>query len=171
MLTTVLARHLLPFALVLLLPLVASADEKNPGVEACAGKTQGAPCSADRVVQNAAGKAEKRTEPGSCQPDQCCELDYSSGPPPKSTCGPCLACKPGPAPATTDTTANASGGEPPRTDTGNPPVVPPNDKRGCSIGENTKAEPPWWLLGLVVIAHRRRRVSRKTPSTRPSSHR
>lgn len=154
-------RALLPLALALLLPSVALADdEKNPAAEACVGKAEGNPCSSERIVQED-GRAVKKTEPGICQPDECCKLDYSSGVPPKTTCGPCLACKPGaPATSTGDATG-ATGAEPPRADSGDPPVVAPNEKRGCSIASsantNTKAEQPWWLLGLAFVLRRRRR--------------
>lgn len=167
-------RPALPLVLALLLPASAAADEKNPATEACVGKTEGAPCSAERIVQGDGGKAEKRNEPGSCQPDQCCTLDYASGPPPKSTCGPCLACKPGAAPATSagDPSA-ATGVEPPRAEGGDPPPVAPAEK-GCSVAANGEAESPtpWgWLLGLVFVATRRRGVSRRTPWRRPWSRR
>lgn len=165
------ARPMLPLLLALLLPSVVHADETNPAAQACVGKANGAPCATERIVQSAAGKAEKKTEPGSCQPDECCELDYSSGVPPKSTCGPCLVCKPGGAPAGTGT---AQGGgpevEPPRAGGDDPPATTPNDKRGCSVAGKTKAERPWWLLGLVVLGARRG-VSRRTPSRRPTSRR
>lgn len=172
MLASVIARSLLPFSLALLLPAVAAADEKNPAAEACAGKAEGAPCSSERIVQ-VDGRAEKRNEPGSCQPDQCCALDYASGPPPKSTCGPCLVCKPGaPGPATTGDTANATGAEPPRAEGGgDPPAVAPNEKRGCAVAGTTKAEQPpsWWLLGLVVIGWPRRSSANRPryPTSRP----
>ncbi len=138
------------------LPATAAADEKKPAVEACVGKAAGAPCSADRIVQHA-GRAEKRSEPGSCQPDECCELDYSGGSPPKTTCGPCLACKPGAAPAPSGETAGATGVEPPRAEGGEPPAVPPNEKRGCSVAGSTTAESALWLLGLSCLGWRRRR--------------
>jgi len=163
MLVAVLARLLPPLTLALALVIsaaattaTAAADEKNPAVQACVGKAEGAPCSADRIVQHA-GRAEKRSEPGSCQPDECCELDYSGGSPPKTTCGPCLACKPGAAPAPDGDTAGATGVEPPRTDGGDPPVVAPNEKRGCSVAGNATAESALWLLGLSCLGWRRRR--------------
>jgi hypothetical protein len=146
----------LPLALALLLPSIALADEPNPAVEACAGKAEGAPCSSERIVQDG-GRAVPKTEPGTCQPDQCCELDYSSGVPPKSTCGACLACKPGAPATTTSEPTDPTSTEPPRTDTGNPPAVTPNEKRGCSVAANTKAEPPLWWLGLAFVMRRRRR--------------
>ncbi len=162
------ARPLL-LTLALLLPSVANADEKNPAAEACVGKANGAPCATSRVVQSAAGKAEKKTEPGSCQPDECCELDYSSGVPPKTTCGPCLVCKPGAVPAGAGSGEGGGPGvEPPRAGGDDPPAATPNDKRGCSVAGSTEAEPPWWLLGLVVLGRRRGSVSRRTPSRRPS---
>jgi hypothetical protein len=149
-------RALLPLAFALLVPQIALADEPNPAAEACAGKADGNPCSSEKIVQED-GRAVKKTEPGTCQPDECCKLDYSSGVPPKSTCGPCLVCKPGvPVTDTTEPTS-ATGTEPPRADTGNPPPVTPNEKRGCSIGGYTKAEQPWWLLGLAFVLRRRRR--------------
>jgi len=153
-------RALLPLALALLLPSVALADEKNPAAEACAGKVEGNPCSTERIVQED-GRAVKKTEPGTCQPDKCCALDYSSGVPPKTTCGPCLVCKPGAPVTSTGDATGATAGEPPRADSGDPPAVAPNDKRGCSVAANPKAEQPslvsGWLLGLAFVPRRRRR--------------
>ncbi len=149
-------RALVPLVLALALPASALADEKNPATEACAGKAEGNPCSTEKIVQED-GRAVTKNEPGTCQPDECCALDYSSGVPPKTTCGPCLACKPGvPSVGPTDPTG-ATGTEPPRAESGEPPAVTPNDKRGCSIATNTKAEHAWWLLGLVCVPRRRRR--------------
>jgi hypothetical protein len=152
------APRLLPSiaALVLGVAVTAHADEKNPAVEACAGKSEGAPCVTKRVVQEAGGEAAPKDEPGTCQPDQCCELDYSQGSPPKSNCGPCLACKPG-APATptgSEGGVNDTHHEPPRGDEGGPPATEPS-KKGCAIGADSFGTP--WLMVLLVAWRRRKR--------------
>lgn len=134
----------------------AYADEKNPAVEACVGKTEGAPCSSQRIVQLPSGEAAPKSEPGTCQPDQCCELDYSQGSPPKSNCGPCLACKPGVPVPTSGGDAGASDThvEPPRGEEGGPPPTEPS-KKGCAIGADSFGTGA--LMVVFAIAIRRRR--------------
>lgn len=113
-------------------PALASAAEPNPAVDACRNKAGGAPCTHDKIVQ-VDGRATTKSEPGTCQNDQCCDLDYSSGTPPKSVCADCLVCKPGAAANPDPTGGDSTAVEPPRAETGNPPAVEPS-KRGCSIG-------------------------------------
>lgn len=157
--TREIATHLLSSIAALALVGVAAtayADEKNPAVEACVGKTEGAPCSSQRVTQLPSGEAAPKSEPGTCQPDQCCELDYSQGSPPKSNCGPCLACKPG-VPTTNGGGEGAVGDthvEPPRGDEGGPPATEPS-KKGCAIGSDSFGTAA--LVVVVAIAIRRRR--------------
>ncbi|MBX7081465.1 MAG: hypothetical protein K1X88_19855 [Nannocystaceae bacterium] len=140
----------------------ALAEETNPAVKACGGKTEGAPCSFDEIHQDASGHPTMKTVPGSCQPDQCCALDYSKGSPPQTTCGPCLACKAGaPTPITPTTTGDGGGAvEPPRADGGTQTEPPPHGKRGCAIAD----APTGGALALVLLAcgaaARRRRVRR-----------
>jgi hypothetical protein len=153
--------RVLPFAAVLALWCAASpagAQEKNPAVEACAGKSEGAPCSTQRTVQDADGHATPKSEPGSCQPDECCTLDYSSGSPPKSNCAPCLACKAGPAAAGDGGSASpdSAGGEPPRSGDDGPPPHDPK-KKGCSIDEAPLGGAPSILLLLALVGRARRR--------------
>lgn len=152
------ARALACSLLVSSFPALASAAEPNPAVDACRHKAAGAPCTHDKIVQ-VDGRATTKSEPGSCQNDQCCDLDYSSGTPPKSVCADCLVCKPGVA-ANPDTgAADTAEGEPPRTETGNPPAVEPT-KRGCSIanGDGDGAGLGVFGLGLLVaVVNRRRR--------------
>ncbi|HWB81675.1 MAG TPA: hypothetical protein VG755_42225 [Nannocystaceae bacterium] len=151
-----LATTLLCSVAVLTLGSVAHADEKNPAVEACVGKTEGAPCSSQRTVQLPSGEAAPQSEPGTCQPDQCCELDYSQGSPPKSNCGPCLACKPGAPVPTTGGDAGASDThvEPPRGEDGGPPPTEPS-KKGCAIGGDAFGGAALVVVFAMVIRRRR----------------
>lgn len=146
-----------------LLGAEARADEKNPAVEACAGKASGAPCSSQQVHQGADGHAKLEAVPGSCQPDECCALDYSKGSPPQTTCGPCLACKAGgPPPTTTDPSGDGGAVEPPRTSDGDttPPAQSPNGKRGCAIAADAgPGAPAMWLGALLVLGT----MTRKRP--------
>ncbi len=132
----------------------AHADEKNPAVEACASKAEGAPCSVQQVHQGGDGHAQIDTVPGTCQPDECCALDYSKGSPPQTTCGPCLACKAGgPPPTKADPSGDGGAAEPPRTSDadGTPPAQGPN-KRGCAI-DPAGADGPWaTALCMLVVA-------------------
>ncbi len=136
--------------------VAAHADEKNPAVEACAGKTEGAPCSTQRPHQDASGAATMKSEPGTCQPDECCTLDYSQGSPPKSTCAACLACKPGPAtPAAEGGAGEGGGGEPPRHEDGGPPAHEPA-KKGCAIGGESSGALGLGVFFCVAFLGRRR---------------
>lgn len=141
---------------------IASAKEKDPAVEACTGKADGAPCATQRPVKEEGADLSFRNEPGTCQAEECCELDYSQGSPPKSVCAPCLACKPGgpAAPATDD--GKSDGGpevEAPRSSAGDEPPATSPGKKGCSIAN----EPAGLGLVLLVLALRRR-LSRSTAS-------
>ena len=138
----------------------ALAEEKDPAVEACAGKSEGAPCATQRPIKDEGADLRFRSEPGTCQPEQCCELDYSQGSPPKSVCAACLACKAGgpPAPGTDD--GKSEGGpevEPPQASAGDEPPATSPGKKGCAIG----GDPAGLGLVLLVLALRRR-LSRST---------
>lgn len=127
------------------------AEETNPAVKACSGKTEGAPCSFEEIHQDASGHPTMKTVPGACQPDQCCALDYSKGSPPQTTCGPCLACKAGaPTPEKPPGTSDSGGAvEPPRADGGTKPEPPPHGKRGCTLAGD---DAPGTLAALVMLA-------------------
>ena len=80
----------LAFALAssLLLPRAAHADiVALPDPEGCSVKAKGDAC-------------KDHGQAGTCQPDQCSQLDYSKGTPPSSVEYDCLTCKVGAAPAT-----------------------------------------------------------------------
>ncbi len=133
----------LPAALAFcLLPSVALASESNPGVEACKTLAEGDACTVKEPSKGDDGVTYSEA-PGTCQPDECCEQDYSQGPPPKVTCGPCLSCKAsGAAPG-----GGAEGGtEPPKV--GDDPPAGASSKRGCSTGEGS----PLALLFLLPLA-------------------
>lgn len=142
----VLARALV-CTLVVSLPSLAAAAEPNPAADACRGKAAGAPCAHDKIVQ-VDGRATTKREPGTCQTDQCCALDYSSGTPPKSVCTECLVCKGGVA-APPETGGDTHAVEPPRAETGTPPAVEPT-KRGCTIADGDGAPASFGLLVAVV---------------------
>lgn len=135
-------------------PGTARADETNAAAVACQGKAAGDPCSVKRPHKTGDGEPSVRDEPGTCQPDQCCTLDYSSGSPPKSSCGPCLTCKAGGPPPPTGTGAPEDGGEPPRTSAGDPPA-PTTSKRGCTLAEPGATAPLVVLLAVAWIRRRR----------------
>lgn len=62
----------------------ASADVILPEEETCDSSSEGDPCETDTVQ-------------GSCQPDQCCQLDYSDMDDtgvPGTSCSDCLTCQP-----------------------------------------------------------------------------
>jgi len=128
----------IPFVtLVLLLcPALVRAGEKDPNVEACAGKTQGATCARKKPIKEEGADLRFETEPGTCQSAECCELDYSQGSPPKTTCAPCLECKPGGpdvTPPSTDDGGGAQDVEPPHRGNDEPPATSPG-KKGCAVG-------------------------------------
>jgi len=139
------------------LPSVALA---NPAVQACEGKSEGDSCGLMKMVKPAdGGELERKTVPGACASDECCDLDYSKGSPPETVCHACLACKEGP-PAVTSPGGEAkqtepAAGEPPRADDG-PPAQGPNKQRGCSIAADSSDFGPW-LVVLVGVAFIRRR--------------
>lgn len=115
-------------AATLFAPLAASADVIDPAEEACSGKTEGTACSAGDLS-------------GTCQPGECCKLDYSNGTPPTSKCSPCQVCKKGGA-ATDVSDSDAAQGGGSTTSIGS--------DSGCSIGGQQL--PPWTLPGLLLGA-------------------
>lgn len=135
-------------------PAVAAA---NPDAQACAGKAEGQACALMKVVKPPGGEMQRKTVPGACRSDQCCELDYSKGSPPQSVCSACLVCKEGPADASPAPASSAGpSGEPPRAQGEDPPALPPNEKSGC------RADPlapvsvaTLGLLGLLLLPRRR----------------
>lgn len=150
-----------------LIATTALAGEKNPDVQACAGKKAGDACQRTVVTKSEGGPAEEKKLPGACAEDNCCELDYSKGSPPETVCAPCLACKEGPgtpspsADAGGDSAAADAGAATPEGDAtpaadNSPPATDPG-KRGCSIASRDGAG--WLALGLacLVSAARRRR--------------
>jgi MYXO-CTERM domain-containing protein len=157
------------------LGLVASAawaGEKNPDVQACAGKKAGDACQRTVVTKSEGGPAEETKLPGACAEDNCCELDYSKGSPPETVCAPCLACKEGPGTPTPNAGEGggsaadgaAPGDDGARADGGaeaadnSPPATDPG-KRGCSIASAPSGADATWLalavLGLSVSRRRR----------------
>lgn len=160
-----LPRTLTAVALAVPLALVGAnataADEKNPDVIACEGKNEGDPCESTKLVKEGES-AERKVVRGVCRPDECCELDYSSGSPPKTNCGPCLACKGGPPEPTPDGEEAQLGGdaegEPPRVEAGqDPPAQAPKEKGGCSLGSEA---PPTWTAALLLLLGLRRERAR-----------
>ncbi|MCA9655176.1 MAG: hypothetical protein H6712_00040 [Myxococcales bacterium] len=144
------------------LPAVAAA---NPAVEACQGKSEGEACGLVKLVKPpGGGELQRKTVPGVCRPDECCDLDYSKGSPPETTCHACLACKEGPgAPGETPPPDDAKPGagdqgEPPRTEDG-PPAPAPTEQRGCTVGGAPRGATAslLGLLGLLLVGRRRRR--------------
>lgn len=141
-------------AVVLSITPPAAADEKDPRVEACAGKSEGTTCVAKQPVKEDGKDLRFRDEPGTCQAEQCCELDYSSGSPPKSVCAACLSCKPGaPLPPPGDGKSEGGDVEAPRTSDGDEPPPTSPGKKGCAIGEPSSAFA--WLV-VLGLAWRRR---------------
>jgi hypothetical protein len=131
----------------------ASAEDKDAAAEACKDKQEGDACTFIKLSKPEGGELQRNEVAGTCQPDQCCKLDYSKGSPPDTTCGPCVVCKEGsayPTPPIPEPTPD-SGAEPPRAGD-EPPASAGNDKRGCSVGAPTDAG--WsvllllWLLAL-----------------------
>lgn len=118
--------------LLLLAAAPATADVISPDEAACQGKAEGAACDADGTK-------------GTCQPAECCKLDYSQGTPPKSVCGPCLRCKDGGSDAGSDT---AIGGDDTAPSTG---TTTSSDAGGSCNAAGTGL-PPWTLPGLMLGA-------------------
>ncbi len=144
---------------VLTLPSSAHA---NPAVEACNGKSDGQACGLMKMVKpEGGGDLQRKTVPGVCRPDECCELDYSKGSPPQSVCNTCLACKEGPAdaqpPAADGGAAAGADGEPPRTANDGPPAPSPTEKRGCTVVAPTTPVAGAGLLLLLMLGSVRRR--------------
>jgi MYXO-CTERM domain-containing protein len=144
----------------------AAAAASNPAVDACNGKREGEACGMMKLVKPAGGgELERKTVPGACRADECCDLDYSKGSPPESVCHACLACKEGPAdlappPASESDPKPPASGEPPRTAEDGPPPTAPTEQRGCAVGSRPRG-PAGWLPGLLVLllAARRRRFA------------
>lgn len=134
---------------VCLCPALVSASENSPATEACKTLGEGDACTLKEPKKGPDGVTYEDI-PGTCQPDECCEQDYSKGSPPEVVCGPCLACKPGgPSPTVT---AEPTAGEPPRA--GDEPPAAGGSKRGCTAGGTA----PWTaLLWLLPLAWLRRR--------------
>lgn len=130
--------------------LGTEAAAATPQQQACTGKTKGATCSFKRPVKEPDKPMTEETVAGACADDECCELDYSKGSPPQTTCGPCLVCKEGagaavPVPSP-DNPREAGTADSGKTD---PPASAANGKGGCRIG----GEPgllALFLLGLVL---------------------
>lgn len=122
----------------LALPHVAIADVIDPAEEACSGKSEGTACSASGVS-------------GTCQPGQCCKLDYSNGTPPTSKCSPCQVCKSAAAPedvaGDSNTASDISDSD---TNGKGTSVSTTDDSGGCSVGGGML--PPWTVPGLLVGA-------------------
>lgn len=145
----------------------SAADEKNPDVQACAGKKAGDACQRTVVTKPADGPAETKKLPGACAQDECCELDYSKGSPPETVCGPCLACKEGPGtpPANAEGGAAAGSGadgsapDPaagPSAPGDSPPAADPG-KRGCSVVGTPERGAGLFALAVLAFVSRRRR--------------
>lgn len=139
----------------------------NPATDACNGKKSGDPCTQMTMSKGPDGSMQRGNVPGVCQPDECCDLDYSKGSPPQTTCHACLACKEGgpalPPPAAEGGDVAAGNGdpgpaEPARVD--EPPAPAPSEQRGCRTGGET---PGGWALGGLLlalgVAARRRRAT------------
>lgn len=144
---------------------VPSAAQANPAVEACNGKQAGDACGMMKLVKPpGGGELQRKTVPGACRADECCDLDYSKGSPPETTCHACLACKDGPSdvtpPASADDPAPPASGEPPRSADGGPPPTAPSERRGCSVGVaggGMGLAGAGWLTGLLLLVATRRR--------------
>lgn len=137
-----------------LLPALALASEGNPAVEACKTSSEGEACVLKEPTKGPDGVSYRDID-GTCQPDECCEQDYSKGSPPEVTCGACLACKPGANPSATVTAEPTAGGEPPKASAGEDPPASAGNKRGCQAG----GDAPWtsllWVVPLVWARRRR----------------
>ncbi len=140
--------RLLPCAIAAtLLPAIAFASENNAAVEACKTLGDGDACTMKQPYKGADGVAY-RDVAGACQPDECCEQDYSNGSPPEVTCGPCLACKPV---ESSPTVSAEPSREAPRA--GDEPPAAGSSKRGCTLG----GTPSWLGLGVFGLAATLRR--------------
>ena len=139
--------------------LLSTEAAANPAVQACEGKKAGDPCGMMQMVKpEGGGELQRKTVPGSCQTDECCDLDYSKGSPPETVCSQCLACKEGPAHGATPSAegdAGAPPAEPPRS-SDEPPAPGPSEQRGCTVGQPGPRAGSW-LLGLLALGLLRRR--------------
>jgi MYXO-CTERM domain-containing protein len=142
--------------LAVLTPVASAwAEETDAAKQACTGKSEGDNCSMMKLEKPPGGGELVRTQQaGTCQPGECCELDYAKGSPPETTCGPCLVCKPGAAPTPTPEPETTPSSEPPRASADEPPASAGNDKRGCAVGGHDPAGPAVLLLGLLVWRRR-----------------
>ncbi|MEM9460457.1 MAG: hypothetical protein AAGF11_40185 [Myxococcota bacterium] len=143
---------------------VCAAAHANPAVEACAGKNAGDACGRMQLVKpEGGGELQRKTVPGVCVSDECCDLDYSKGSPPETVCHACLACKDGPSDST-PAAANAGPapgdgggeGEPPRAGEQDPPAPSPQ-KRGCRVASPRSGVTGWAALGGLLLLRRRNR--------------
>ncbi len=158
-------RLLVPAALCLplLLSTTASAGD-NPAVAACSGKSKGDACTFKKPHKQGNDPMTEVDQSGTCQEDECCELDYSKGSPPVSNCSTCLACKDGgggeqsgrPVPSPADPRSPAGDGEPPRAGD-EPPASPGNGKGGCAVATpgNGSGAPAMLALLLPLLLRRR----------------
>jgi hypothetical protein len=155
-------RAALPLAFALLAGLSspeARAASDEAAVEACKGKSEGDACTFMTLSKpEGGGELERSQTSGTCQPGECCELDYSKGSPPETTCGTCLACTPegSPTPPIPVADPDEPSSEPPRVDD-QPPAPAGSDKPGCRIGD--RGGPPvatslLLLLGLLLRLRR-----------------
>ena len=150
-------QRLLPYAALIacLLPAVALASEGNQAVDACKTSSAGEACVLKEPTKGPDGVSYRDID-GTCQPDECCEQDYSKGSPPEVTCNACLACKPGGGPSPTVTSEPTAGGEPPRASAGDDPPASAGTKRGCTAGGTASWAGLLWMLPLAWTSRRRR---------------
>ncbi len=137
-------QRLLPSAALIacLLPSLALASEGNQALDACKTSSEGEACVLKEPTKGPDGVSYRDID-GTCQPDECCEQDYSKGSPPEVTCSTCLACKPG-GPSATVTAEPTAGGEPPSA--GDEPPASAGTKRGCTVGGAASWTSMLWLL-------------------------
>lgn len=149
-------QRLLPSAALIacLLPALALASEGNQAVDACKTSSEGEACVLKEPTKGPEGVSYRDID-GTCQPDECCEQDYSKGSPPEVTCSACLACKPG-GPTATVTAEPTPGGEPPNAGAGDDPPASAGNKRGCTAGGTASWTSMLWLLPLAWASRRRR---------------
>ena len=138
-----------------LFPAAALASQGNQAVEACKTSGEGDACSYKEPTKGPDG-VEYRDVSGTCQPDECCEQDYSKGSPPEVKCGTCLACKPGAAPTPTVAPEPSPQVETPGTAAGDEPPAPATNKRGCTVGGTASWGSLLWLMPLALLRRRKR---------------